>query len=91
MEKSKITLSKKQNALKEMIQSDFFNIGLVILYMNKYKHDNHVLRILIDRLKHYSEEEIKTYIIELSFYAMFRPFIDLGTNYFKFIFLIITS
>lgn len=41
------------NDFKNMIQSEFFNIEMLLGYLTKYKEDQDKVQILVDRLRKY--------------------------------------
>lgn len=50
----------------------------MIFYLNKHKDDEMILKMLVQKLRTYSRQEINFYIIELIFFCMYRPFVPLG-------------
>lgn len=69
----------KLEGLKEMIDSEYFSVEMVIQYLVKYKGNFDVLRLLVDRVQFYRRDEIFKYLNELVFYALYYNCTELVT------------
>lgn len=61
----------KNEALKVMVESEFFTIEMLIQYLTKHKGNFEITKILVARLNFYKREDVFKYLTEFIFYSLY--------------------